>query len=248
MLLIDANYFGEKRCVVYYKDYHLKTVLYYRITTNEKFFEIVEDIEILIKNGYQLKGVVSDGKESIKQAVLYIESKYFLPKRKTLPHQRCLYHLKSQSLTFITKHPKTKAGESLREIALSLTLINNDYEKNIFLKWFEIFEKQYLSFLNQRSYHQDEETGKRKWWYTHKYLRKSFILIKRALPFIFLYLKHPSLPKTNNSLEGSFSPLDYFVRKHKGLKKEKLSQFIFWLLVFKLSEKLKLSDNLDNFL
>ena len=192
--------------------------------------------------------MVSDGKESIKQAVLYIESKYFLPKRKTLPHQRCLYHLKSQSLTFITKHPKTKAGESLREIALSLTLINNDYEKNIFLKWFEIFEKQYLSFLNQRSYHQDEETGKRKWWYTHKYLRKSFILIKRALPFIFLYLKYPSLPKTNNSLEGSFSPLDYFVRKHKGLKKEKLSQFIFWLLVFKLSEKLKLSDNLDNFL
>lgn len=221
--------------------------MYYRISERELFTEIRNDVETLINNGYQLKGVVSDGKEAIKQAILYIEMKYFIPKEQILPHQRCLRHLKFQCLTFITQRPKTEAGVSLKEIALSLTKVNSNYEKNIFLRWFKRFEDKYFMFLNQRTYQKDESTEKIKWWYTHKYLRRAFILIKRALPFLFLYLDYSFLPKTNNSIEGEFSSLDHFVKRHRGLKKEKLSQFVFWLLVFQLSKKVKLSDILEGF-
>ncbi len=247
VLLIDADYFGKDRCVIYYKDYYSRIVLYYRISERELFTEIRDDVETLVNNGYQLKGVVSDGKGAIKQAISYIEMNYFVPKKQLLPHQRCLRHLKFQCLTFITQRPKTEAGVSLREIALSLTNVNNNYEKDIFLRWFKRFEEKYFRFLNQRTYQKDEATGKTKWWYTHKYLRRAFILIKRALPFLFLYLDHPFLPKTNNSIEGEFSSLDHFVKRHRGLKKEKLSQFVFWLLVFQLSKKVKLSDILEGF-
>lgn len=247
VLLIDADYFGRERCVIYYKDYYSRIVLYYRISGRELFTEIRDDVETLINNGYQLKGVVSDGKGVIKQAILYIEMKYFIPKEQILPHQRCLRHLKFQCLTFITQRPKTEAGVSLREIALSLTKVNSNYEKNIFLRWFNRFEDKYFMFLNQRTYQKDESTGKIRWWYTHKYLRRAFILIKRALPFLFLYLDYSFLPKTNNSIEGEFSSLDHFVKRHRGLKKEKLSQFVFWLLVFQLSKEVKLSDILEGF-
>lgn len=98
--------------------------------------------------------------------------KYFIPKKQVLPHQCCLRHLKFQCLTFITQHPKSKAGVNLREIALSLTDVNSNYEKRIFLKWFVLFEDKYFMFLNQRAYQKDELKGKAKWWYTHKYLRK----------------------------------------------------------------------------
>lgn len=46
-------------------------------------------------------------------------------------------------------------------------------------------------------------------------------------------------------MEGEFSSVDYFVKRHRVSKKEKLSQFIFWLLVFQLSKELKLSDILE---
>jgi hypothetical protein len=66
---------------------------------------------------------------------------------------------------FYYSHPKTEAGVSLREIALSLTKVNNNYEKDIFLRWFKRFEEKYFMFLNQRTYKKDEKVAKIKWWY-----------------------------------------------------------------------------------
>lgn len=122
VLLIDANYFGKERCVIYY-NYHCGTVPHYRVSKGELFSEIRKDVETFNKNdnnGHQLKDVVSDGKEAIKQAVLYIKMKYFTPKKQVLPHQCCLRHLKFQCLTFITQHPKIKGRSELKRNRLIL--------------------------------------------------------------------------------------------------------------------------------
>jgi len=174
-----------------------------------------------------VKGITSDWHGSLNFAVdkLYPD----------IPHQRCLVHLQRDSQALLTKKPETNAGIELLEIVRQINIIKNHYEKDIWLKWFNRFEKRNKEVLNQRSFGINPQSQKLTWWYTHKNLRRVYRTIKNSLFHLFLYLDNPNLPKDTNGLESEFSHLKRKLSLHRGLKRKRKINFVRWY--FYLKEK-----------
>lgn len=234
VLLIDADYFGTKNCLIVYRDYPSGTNVFYRWAQGEFKNEILADLCFLVKNDYPLKGAVSDWKRAIVSAVQIVSQKYAckLNLKQPLPHQRCLVHVQLSCQGWLTKKPKTEAGQNLLQLVHLLNEVKSHYEKNILYLWLKRFETRYGDFVQEKTYSQDKQ-DKKNWWYTHKYLRRAFVLLKRNWEDLFVYLDYRYLSKDSNGLEGFFSQLDGSVNRHRGLKRERLPHFLYWYLFLK---------------
>jgi hypothetical protein len=69
-------------------------------------------------------------------------------------------------------------------------------------------------YLNEKTYH---SVGK--YWYKHKMLRRSFNVIRKALPNMFHYLDNPYIPRSTNPLESFFGNLKTQITIQRGLSK-----------------------------
>ncbi|PIX72498.1 hypothetical protein COZ39_02865 [Candidatus Roizmanbacteria bacterium CG_4_10_14_3_um_filter_33_21] len=188
-----------------------------------------------MKHGYSLKGVVSDWKGSIVAAVKEIPVKYF---EGNLPHQRCLVHTQLQCQTFLTQRPKTDAGRNLLELVHLLNQVKNIHHRNILFLWLSRFEERFIPVIKERTYSED----KKSWWYTHKYLRRAFLILKNNWDHLFTYLDYPFLVKDTNRLEGLFSQLDNSLGRHRGLSRKNRANFLYWFFFLKRFPNTKLSD------
>ncbi|OIO12661.1 hypothetical protein COV53_04445 [Candidatus Gottesmanbacteria bacterium CG11_big_fil_rev_8_21_14_0_20_37_11] len=185
--------------------------------------------------GYPLKGVVSDWKSSIVAAVKEISVKYF---EGNLPHQRCLVHTQLQCQTFLTQRPKTEAGRNLLELVHLLNQVKNIYHRNILFLWLSRFEERFIPVIKERTYSED----KKSWWYTHKYLRRTFLILKNNWDHLFVYLDYPFLVKDTNRLEGLFSQLDNSLGRHRGLSRKNRANFLYWFFFLRRFPNIRLSD------
>ncbi len=176
-LVIDGTYFPNDICLVVYRNYHLKLTQMYRMTDGEHFEEIAEDLQNLLNLGIKIKSITSDGNKSSIKAI-----KKVCPK---VPFQRCLVHISRMCRIWLTQHPKHKSGFELKQIAIKIHHIDTEYKKQLWLMELIQWEEEYRDFINQKSY--NIETGR--YWYTHKLVRRSFMVIKKALPNMFQYLQ-----------------------------------------------------------
>lgn len=234
-LLIDADWFGRDYCLIVYRDYPTGEIVFFRYAEGEYKNIFLGDIAFLVRNGYPLKGVVSDWKGSIVAAVREIAIKYF---EGNLPHQRCLVHTQLQCQTFLTQRPKTEAGRNLLELVHLLNQVKSFYHQNILLLWLKRFENRFLSIIKEKTYSED----KKSWWYTHKYLRRTFLILRNNWDHLFVYLSSPFLTKDTNGLEGLFSQLDNKLGRHRGLAEKNRGNFLYWFFYFKRFPNTKLSD------
>ena len=243
VLLIDADYFGRNNCLIVYRDYPSGINVFYRWARGELKNEILADLCFLVKNAYPLRGAVSDWKRAIVSAVQIASQKYAdqLNLKQPLPHQRCLVHIQLSCQGLLTKKPKTEAGQNLLQLVHLLNEVKSHYEKNILHLWLKRFEKEYGDFVQEKTYSQDKQ-GRKTWWYTHKYLRRTFLLLRRNWNDFFVYLDYSYVCKDTNGLEGFFSQLDGSVNRHRGLKRERLPYFLYWYLFLKQFPKTTLQD------
>lgn len=195
----------------------------WRFSTNEYWVEILEDLLFLIKHGYDLWGVTSDGKSGLVWSVK--ELSRILGRE--IIHQRCLVHIQLQAQRFITQRPKTEAGKRLLENCLMLNQIRSQAEKRIWTLWLARWGERYGEMLREKT---REESGH--WWYTHRYLRRAYRSLVPTESF-FSYLDHPGLPKDTNGIEGTFSQLDGNIARHRGLSQGKKEALIAYRFVFK---------------
>lgn len=223
-LLIDGTYFANKVCLVLYRDNNIKATQIYRLTDGEWFEEIAEDIQNLLDMGIQIESVTCDGLSNIIKAV-----------RKTSPNtiiQRCVIHIQREVLIWLTRNPKSEAGGELRQLVRELHLIKNrddwGYWVVALVKWYEIHK----DYVNEKSYYPQSK----RYWFTHKSVRRAFIHIKRALPDMFHYLDNHNIPKSTNALESFFGHLKKNISIHRGLSKEHYKNYIKWYLFFKSNE------------
>lgn len=234
-LLIDADWFGRDNCLIIYRDYPTGEIIFFRYAEGEYKNIVFNDLAFLIINGYPLKGVVSDWKGSIVAAVREISFKYF---KGNLPHQRCLVHTQLQCQTFLTQRPKTEAGRNLLELVQLLNQANTVYHRNILFLWLQRFENRFLNTIRERTYSEDRKS----WWYTHKYLRRTFLILKNNWDYLFVYLDYPFLVKDINGIEGLFSQLDNKLGRHRGLSKKNRGNFLYWFLYSRRFPNTRLSD------
>lgn len=216
-LKADGSYFGRKECTLVFKEG--QKIIYWDYVERETFNNYINCFNKLSILGFIPLSVTSDKHGSIVGAV-----KYLFP---NIPHQYCLVHIQQRCEKLLTKNPETPSGVDLLEISKYINQITNHVEKKVFIKWLELYEKRYNTFLNQRTYSKDPKSDK-KWWYTHRNLRASFRHIKTSLPNMFFYLDNPNIPKDNNGLEGSFTHLKSKVGSHRGLSNHRREYFVNW--------------------
>lgn len=220
-LIIDGTYFTEGLCLILYYDSGLRYSLLYRFSSNEFYREIKEDLENLKKLGIDIAAVTCDGKKSIIRAV-----------EKVYPSatvQRCMVHVQRMVRLWLTRKPKLQASKELRYLAGLLHHIRSVVEQHIWTIAFEVWYKRHQPIIEERVLH--KPTGR--WWYKHRQLRRSAVMVKKALSDMFHFIGDSKIPKTTNGLDSYFGHLKLNLNVHRGLSKRNRQSYILWYLHLK---------------
>jgi|GEM_PF-1121205 len=224
VLGIDGKWLHRAGVVMIYRNVTDRINLYWSWHVSESYDALTADCKQLlpiVKNNLP-SGVISDWKGVIVGSI-----NGFLP---PVPHQRCLSHVQRQLLTFLPLHSPLSATQALRRMAKIITQINNDEEKNQWLKSVDDWIVNHQFLLRERT------VGigtKKKWWYTHGNLRRAVKLLKFDEKHLFTYLDYLYLPRTNNSIEGVNSQIKTKLSNHRAMKTPQQVVYIFWLMTFR---------------
>jgi hypothetical protein len=181
------------------RDPHRKDNVYWSEITRESLAEYVCATDTLESQGFEILAIVVDGKRGLTGHY------------GGLPVQMCHFHQAAAIRRYLTMRPRLQAGKELKKIAHKLVDYCEKCFARVLAEWYETWRE----FLAEKTI--NPETGKRH--YTHRRLRSAYFSLKRNLPFLYTYQRHPDLgiPNTTNSLESSFSYLKDLVRVHRGL-------------------------------
>lgn len=149
--------------------------------------------------------------------------------------QRCVVHIHRQACIWLTRRPKTFAGQELLTIVHLLFTVRTRRQKRRWIKKFRRWLRRHARFLKERSRNPEHPT---RWWYTHRKLRAVRSLIKNALPDLFVYVRHPEVPRTSNHVEGGVnSRLQELLHTHRGVLTTKRSILVSWYLSSRQCQK-----------
>jgi hypothetical protein len=220
-LLIDGTYFNDDLCLVLYRDNTIKFTQLYRLTDGEWFEELSEDLANLLQLGVQIESITCDGHKALLKAIKHVCPEVIL--------QRCLVHIQRMCLIWLSTKPKSGAGKDLKKIVFQLHLIDDTLKRDYWLVSLFKWHDTYKDYIRQKSI--NPETGR--YWYTHKMVRRVFMVIKKALPDMFQHLENKRIPKSTNGLESFFGHLKGHVNVNRGLSRLHRRQFIQWYLYLK---------------
>ncbi len=223
-LLIDGTYFSNDICLIIYRDNQIKFTQLYRITDGEHYVEIKEDLENLLSLGIQIESITCDGHRAILKAAKEVCKDVIL--------QRCTVHVQRECKIWLTTNPKSEAGMVLLAICNKLSLIKTHQDAQLWMKSIYDWYRTYKMYVEEKSI--SSTTGR--YWFKHKMVRRSFVLIKNAMPNLFQYLFNDRVPKSTNGLESFFGHLKSHLLLHRGMTKEHRKNFIRWYLYFRNNE------------
>ena len=217
-LIVDGTYFSNDICLVVYRDNDIKQTMLYRITNDELTDEIIEDFKNLIKVGFSIESITCDGHKSTLKSI----KKVF---KNRVIVQRCVVHVERQCRIWITKNPKSQAGQELLKIAKQISQIKTLEHKYIWLRSLYDWDLKHKVFIQEKS----RVDGR----YTHTFLRKARRMLINAFSDMFHYIDNPDIPKSTNALESFFGHLKDNLSIHRGLSIKHRKAFIQWYLYFK---------------
>lgn len=220
-LLIDGTYFTNDLCLILYRDNTVKFTQLYRLTNGEWYDELKEDLENLLKLGVRIESITCDGHKALLKAIRKVCKQVIV--------QRCLVHIQRMCKIWLTMRPQSLAGVELRRIVSRLHLISTTDERDYWLVSLVKWHQQHEAFINEKSFNTDSS----RYWYKHKMVRRSFMVIKKALPDMFRYLENKRIPKSTNGLESFFGHLKGNLNIHRGLSHAHRKEFILWYLYLK---------------
>lgn len=197
---MDTHYFRHNFGVMVFRDNYRKKNLYWQFVKYETIDFYKQGISHLSTIGWEVQGIVCDGRRGIFKAF------------NNIPIQMCHYHQKAIITRYLTQNPKQQAAVELKTICNSLTRS----EKEIFSRSLITWTHRWEEFLKERTIDSEKE----KWHYTHKRLRSAIRSLKSHLNYLFTYKEYEDLdfPNTTNSLEGCFNNLSNKLRNHPGMK------------------------------
>ncbi|MDR3558672.1 MAG: hypothetical protein P4L61_04010 [Candidatus Pacebacteria bacterium] len=169
--------------------------------TKEAYSALKANIE---SRGFKLTAVVLDGRTGIPRVF------------EGIPVQICQFHQLQIVRRKLTLRPETKAGQTLLSIGFSISKSTEAKLTSELEEWF----KKYGTFINEKTH----ILGTKRWRYTHRRVRSAYNSLKRNLPFLYTYQRHPDLkiPNTTNSLDGYWSRLKNLLSAHRGKSKERI--------------------------
>jgi len=214
ILVMDTTYFPEGGVMVF-RCWNRKRNLYWAFVPEETNEQYLAGIRLLEARGYVMGAVVIDGKKWLAETLHSLGYQV----------QLCQFHMVKTVTRHLTRHPKISAGIELRGIILNLKRMDEATFRNAFDAW----EEKWRMFLKERSV--DPDSGS--WQYTHRRIRAAARSIRHALPHLFTFehlAETYDVPKTTNTLDGSFSQLKQKVHVHRGLNSKTKQRMISTLL------------------
>ncbi len=214
VLVIDTTYFDIYGVMVFRCWTRKRNLLWYFVgeESNVDYLRGIHELEGI--HGYKIAAVVCDGKKWLCGQVF----------RAGYPVQHCQFHLLKTVTRYLTRHPVLLAGIELRRLAMTLKAVNRDAFERELHAWHE----KWKDFLKEKTV--DPESGH--WQYTHRRIRGAYAAIVSTLPHLFTFQDYPALdiPKTTNTLDGTFSHLKQKIHVHRGLNLETQKKMIETLL------------------
>ena len=208
-VMIDWTWITSDICLIVYYEYVQKKIIRFWFYDWEKYEYIKRDLIILKYNfKYDIVSFTVDWGKQIKKAVDEIYPNSII--------QRCLTHIFRQIKINISQNPQSDCWKELQKI---ITFENFKNEQN-FIKKFTEWEEKWFEFLKEKS---------SKWnnyWYTHRKLRASRSHIKNAIPYMFSYLSDENIKRSSNALEWLNWVLSDQIKRHRGLRINRLISFI----------------------
>lgn len=168
--------------------------------------------QILESQGWLFSAVVIDGRRGLTTVF------------KGIPIQICIFHQMKTVTKWLTRSPETLPGQELRVLTLTLTSTTEVIFTCALSAWY----KKHKNFVEEKTHMHGG-----RWHYTHGRVRSAYRSLMRNLPYLFTYEHYPKLtiPKTANSIDGSFSPLKKKVSAHTGLRNDRRFKVIEELLM-----------------
>ena len=198
---MDTTYFKRFGLMVF-RASNLKKNLLWKIVNHETNEEYRSGIQELINDGWEILGIVADGKPGLGK---------LFPK---IPFQLCQFHQFQRVTQLISKNPKLEASREFREIMFDL----KQTDQESFEYWITQWHEKWKEFLAEKTV--DIFTGKSH--FTHQRLRTAFFSVRRNLNHLFAFQFNSDeikIPNTTNSLDGYFSHLKSKISVHRGASK-----------------------------
>jgi hypothetical protein len=226
-IIIDGTYFTRDICLVVYRNSEIKCTQLYRLSDNERYEEIKEDFENLRALNIRVQSITCDGHRATLKAI----RKVF---KKEITVQRCVVHIQRMSRIWLTKAPKSIAGQELLKLTQQIHRITTHEQKLYWLRALYDWDVVHQSFLQEKSF----SAQSNRYWYTHKMVRRVRYLLIHAFPNMFHYLDDNKIHKSTNALESFFGHLKDNLSIHRGLTVNHRKNFIQWYLYLR-NKKMK---------
>ena len=173
------------------------------------------------------KVVVTDGGAGIVKAL-----------RLTWPQsriQRCLFHIRANTITDLTRRPQSEAGKALLGLANQLRTVSTPEDAGKWLSLLQHWYRVYRDYINEKTY--GLEPGTRKWWWTHQRVRKAYKRLERLARsgYLFTWLDPKitglDIQRTTSRLEGGTNAaIRRLLNTHRGLSEPHMKTAVEWLL------------------
>lgn len=224
-LLVDGLWFGRWFVLMVYRQSGNLTILHISVAGKEASSKIIKDLRYLKeKLKYRFTGAVTDGGTGIVSALSIVYPH--------MPHQICLAHMHRDMINALGRYSKDDRVQKLKALADWVWLI----ESKEALKWWKDRVQTWID-KNYDFIWEYKRDDRGHWWYIHKGVRKAVRILVSLPDRSFVFLDHPTMPKTTNELEASFGHLGQRWQRHKGLKKERWELFLKWFVYFYNQDK-----------
>lgn len=169
--------------------------------------------------------VVTDGGAGIAKAL-----KICWPQSRI---QRCLFHIRANTITDLTRNPQSEAGKTLLALTNQLTRVKTPEDAGKWLSLLQDWHQVYRDYINEKTY--SLEPGTRKWWWTHQRVRKAYKRLERLARsgYLFTWLDPKftglDIQRTTSSLEGGVNAaIRRLLNAHRGLSEPHMKTAIEW--------------------
>ena len=123
----------------------------------------------------------------------------------------------------------------LKYLVMRLGEISTHNEKMWWICAFEKWAEENKEYVCEKAYYPNSSRT----YYVRDDLRKAYVHLRRSIPNLFMYIEHPGLPRSTNSLEAFFGHIKDQLRLHRGLAETRVDNFIKWYLFFNDEKKAK---------
>lgn len=150
--------------------------------------------------------------------------------------QRCLFHVRANTITDLTRRPKIDAGKALLELANQLVAVDTSVKAARWLSLLQAWHGLYGALVNEKSYSTDAY-GRRQWWWTHERLRRAYKRLERLARagHLFTWLNPQfvglDIQRTTSRLEGGVNAaIRRLLNAHRGMSEAHMKTGVEWLL------------------